>query len=84
MIQDVSDQLFQQFTAAMRAELELGDEREDANATPVAPPANQDVLDVGALGVRVGGKALRRIVSRPSFWAAGAALALTIYWIWLR
>ena len=84
MIQDVSDQLFQQFTAAMRAELETGDGREDANATPAATPANQEVLDVGALGVRVGGKAIRRMVSRPSFWASAAVLALAIYWIWLR
>ena len=84
MIQDVSDQLFQQFTAAMRAELEAGGGPEDANATPAAAPANQEVLDVGALGARVGGRALLRMVSRPSFWASAAVLALAIYWIWLR
>ncbi len=84
MIQDVSDQLFQQFTAAMRTELEAGGGRDDANATPAATPAKQEALDVGALGVRVGRKALQRTMSRPSFWASAAVLALAIYWIWLR
>ena len=68
----------------MRAELEAGGGPEDANATPAAAPANQEVLDVGALGARVGGRALLRMVSRPSFWASAAVLALAIYWIWLR
>ncbi len=89
MIQDVSDQMFQQFTAAMRAELEKREEgggrREEASDSASAgAPAEAQALDGVALGVAVGKKALGRLVRRPSFWAAVVILAVAIYWIWLR
>jgi carbon monoxide dehydrogenase subunit G len=124
MIQDVSDQLFQKFTDAMRRELEtpavtppgipaaVPAEAPAAapasapaaaptpapmrSAMPVAPistpigpaasaapalPANEDVLDVGALGAQAAGRAALRTLSRPGFWIVVAALALLVYWL---
>ncbi len=88
MIQDVSDQMFQQFTTAMRAELEggaSGGGDEESETEVVRPtPATSEALDGVALGAAVGKKALGRLVRRPIFWVAVAALAIMIYWIWLR
>ena len=100
MIQDVSDEMFQQFTTAMRTELEGGasgsggeevgtDVVKPAAGTSAAPgPAEAsgraEALDGLALAAAVGKKAMGRLVRRPFFWVAAAVLALTIYWIWLR
>ncbi len=82
MIEAVSDQMFQQFTTAMRAELE---EREEAGESAgTRSPAEAQALDGVALGVAVGKKALGRLVRRPVFWAAVVILVVAIYWIWLR
>ncbi len=82
MIEAVSDQMFQQFTTAMRAELEEREEAsESAGTRGLAKP---QALDGVGLGVAVGKKALGRLVRRPGFWAAVAVLAFMIYWIWLR
>ncbi len=94
MIQDVSDEMFQKFTTAMRAELEGGapGAESEESGTEVGKPApgtsettgTTEALDGVALGVRVGKKALGRLVRRPIFWVGVAALAVMIYWIWLR
>jgi uncharacterized protein len=113
MIQDVSEQLFQRFTDAMRRELETpaaaaapaAPPTETPAAAPSAPPppapmksamtepprpvasaapalpANEDVLDIGALGAQAAGRAALRTLSRPGFWIAVAALALLVYWL---
>ncbi len=73
MIQDVSDQMFQKFTEAMRAELEGGE-----------PPVTANTLDVVSLGAAVGKNTLLRIARRPVAWAAVVALLLGIYWLWFR
>ncbi len=82
MIEAVSDQMFQQFTTAMRAELEEREEASESAATRA--PAEAQALDGVALGVAVGKKALGRLVRRPGFWAAVVILVVAIYWIWLR
>ncbi len=82
MIEAVSDQMFQQFTTAMRAELEGSEEASESADTRA--PAKPQALDGVALGVAVGKTALGRLVRRPGFWAAVAVLAFMIYWIWLR
>jgi carbon monoxide dehydrogenase subunit G len=65
MIQDVSDQLFQKFTDAMRAELEKPVE---ASATAAAgPPAQAPPVQM----LSVGGKAILR---QPAFWIVLAAI----------
>ncbi len=88
MIQDVSDQMFQQFTTAMRAELEGGASGggDEESETEVAKPApgTSEALDGLALGAAVGKRALGRLVRRPMLWVAVAALAARGYWIWLR
>ncbi len=77
MIQDVSDQMFEQFTGAMRAELEGGGG--GGRAAPAPQPA---AVDVVALGSKAAGRAAVRIVRRPWFWVALAlVLALVIYWL---
>jgi carbon monoxide dehydrogenase subunit G len=85
MIQDVSDQMFQKFTEAVRAELEAkaqapaGPDRMPAAQAAQAPP-----IEAVSFGVGVLGRALGRTARRPAFWVATAALALLIYWLWLR
>ena len=81
MIRDVSDQMFRQFTEAMRAQLE--------GATVPAPPApgrapKRESLDALALGGHVAGRAMGRAVRRPAFWIAAALLALAIWGLWPR
>jgi hypothetical protein len=98
MIQDVSDQLFQRFTDAMRRELETpaaaaatppaapaavpleSQAAAEPAATPAAP-ANEAVLDVGALGAQAAGRAALRTLSRPGFWIVLVALVLLIVWL---
>ncbi len=88
MIQDVSDQMFQQFTTAMRAELEAresgvgGRESETEGVKPTA--GTSEALDGVAFGVAVGKRTVGRLVRRRGFWAAIVILAVAIYWIWLR
>lgn len=90
MIQDVSDQMFEKFTAAMRSELEpAGDGSGGAGETPPQPARSETEpaapIDVVSLGAGVVGRAAARGLRRPVFWVAAAAvLALLVYWIWLR
>jgi uncharacterized protein len=73
MIQDVSDQLFQKFTDAMRAELE-----KPVTAAPSAdPPAQAPPVQM----LSVGGRA---IVKQPAFWILMAAIAAVVIYLVLR
>lgn len=82
MIQDVSDQLFQQFTAAVSAALE--------SAGPVAAgsrergPAQAEPIQVVSFGARVVGRALGRAVRRPATWAVVVVVVVAIWLLWLR
>jgi carbon monoxide dehydrogenase subunit G len=95
MIQDVSDQMFQKFTEAMRRQLETPapaplapDTPAEAPAVPVATPpppaAPEPVLDVGALGAEAAGRAAGRILRQPGFWIAVLAVALLLFWFLQR
>ncbi|MFY9824130.1 MAG: SRPBCC family protein [Thermoanaerobaculia bacterium] len=54
-------------------------------APPAPPPAAEDnVLDVGALGAQVAGRAAVRTLSRPGFWIVLIVLALLVYWFLLK
>ncbi len=96
MIQEVSDQMFQQFSAAMRAELEqeavsttpapASGPGADAPAPSPPPPApaqapGDDVLDVGAIGASAGKAVLGRMIKGPKFWAVVAVVVLLLYWL---
>jgi carbon monoxide dehydrogenase subunit G len=73
MIQDVSDQLFQKFTDAMRAELEKPVEAALASGPPPqAPPVQM---------LSVGGKA---IIKQPAFWILMAAIAAVVIYFVVR
>jgi carbon monoxide dehydrogenase subunit G len=83
MIQDVSDQLFQRFTAAVRAELEAAPAVAESSAggpPASASPQNQS-LDAVAFGAQVAGRTARRWTRSPGFWLALAVLAILLYWL---
>ncbi len=85
MIEDVSDQMFQKFTEAMRAELESeGHLRAEAGSGLAARSAVAAPVEMLSLALAVVRRAAGRAVRRPGLWAAAAALALVIYWLWLR
>jgi len=78
MIQDVSDQMFETFTANMRQAL-------GGNQESGAQPAEAGAaLDVVALGAKVGGRAAVRLVKKPVFWVTLAVLAILAYLIFGR
>ena len=80
MIQDVSDQMFRQFTDAMRAALESAADRPVADR-PGAESPGGDAIDAVSLGAKVGGRALGRVVRRPGFWLTAVIVAAAIFWL---
>lgn len=89
MIQDVGDQMFKQFTEAMRAELEAPPAAKLVEAAPKegGPPkatAQVQPIDAISLGASVATRAAGRTLERPGFWVAVIGLGLLIYWLWFR
>jgi uncharacterized protein len=87
MIQDVSDQLFQRFTTAVRAELETmpaGAAPPGPTAAAPASPQSQPPLDAVSFGAQVAGRAARRWSQSPGFWMTLAVLAILACWLLLR
>jgi carbon monoxide dehydrogenase subunit G len=78
MIEDVSEQIFQKFIAAVRTELEG-----QPVATPgvASPAAAAPPLDAGALGAAAAGRALQRTARRPAFRVGVGVLALVVWWV---
>lgn len=73
MIQDVSDQLFQKFVEAARAELEAPGSAPDAtSAAPV------QALSLGAVAAR---RAVGRTARRPVTWVGALIVLLLLYWL---
>jgi len=56
----------------------------EATASAPARPPGEPALDVLELGRAAAGRAASRTLSRPGFWIALAALALLVYWFFLR
>jgi hypothetical protein len=94
MIQDVSDQMFDKFVAAARAELETtpvtppaagGNPAPSAasDTTRTADPAGAPPIEVLSFGSAVVGRAIRRAARKPEVWI-GAGLALAVVWWWRR
>jgi len=92
LMQDVSDQMLQRFTEAMRAELE----KPEAVVVPVAPadgvpapapvPAQRQAqaeappIEVLSFGSQVAGHVVARAARRPAFWIfVGALVVLALY-----
>lgn len=85
MIQDVSDQMFEKFTTAVRADLESAGEGNGAASAGPQPAAREaKPIDAVSFGAAVLGRAAARALRRPLFWAAAIVLALLTYWFWLR
>ena len=80
MIQDLSDQMFRQFTDAMRAALESAADRPVADDPGAGSPGG-DAIDAVSLGAKVGGRALGRVVRRPGFWLAVVLVVAAILWL---
>jgi len=73
MVRDVGDQMFQIFSQRLREELETAPQAQAAAvASPAAPEAKLEMLDVGALGARAA-------VRMPLFWVAIALVAGLLY-----
>jgi len=91
MIQDVSDQMFERFTAAVREALEKP-EPEPAAAPVAVPPAPagpaaapvQPPIEVLSFGGRIAGRAAARALRGPAFWAAAGVVVLLVYWLFFR
>ncbi len=91
LMQDVSNQMFQRFTEAMRAELEThaapGAESPGAakaigavaDPPPAAPP-----IEVLSLGSQILGQAVLRARRQPIVWIAAAVAILAVYWFFSR
>jgi len=82
MIQDVSDQMLQKFTAAMQNELAASGGSGASPEDPALERASAVPLDAVSLGAGVAGRALVRTLRRPAFWI-GVAVAVAAYY-WLR
>ncbi len=93
MIQDVSDQMFDKFVAAARAELESVEPVQQApSPMPQAPdppkplgnPAAQasPPIEVLSFGSAIVGRAAGRVVRQPIVWVGIAAVLFFAYLIW--
>jgi uncharacterized protein len=74
MIQEVSDQMFQEFTAAMSASLKLAD------------PTHQASPDAAALrhSKPIQVASFSRVAGHPVTWVVVVAAAALVWWLWLR
>lgn len=86
LMQDVSNQMLQKFTEAMRVELEkpAAAEPEAPGAAPPPLPAPAPPIEVVSFGGRIAGRAAARALRRPAFWVLVAVAILVIYLLSLR
>ena len=79
LIQDVSNQMFQKFSDAVKAELE----KEAPPNTPPSPSSQVPAppVEVISFGSKILARAAGRIVRRPGFWVAVAAVGAAIWWL---
>lgn len=86
MIRDVSDQMLEKFTDAMKRRLQEGELGVGSEMGKGGRETGEDgagELDAVALGVSVGGRVLGRVAQSPVLWIALAGVAAIIYWIFL-
>lgn len=99
LMQDVSNQMLQRFTEAMRAELEKPAAGVGATsgatapgatatsvtaATAVTPPPPAAPIEVISFGSQILGQAALRALQQPMVWIATAAVIFAVYWLWSR
>jgi carbon monoxide dehydrogenase subunit G len=83
MIQDVSDQMFDKFVAAARAELETAPPVPSERPVPQNSAAEAPI-EVLSFGSAVVGRAAGRAVKRPIVWIGIVAVFLFAYWLVTR
>ncbi|HEY7409438.1 MAG TPA: SRPBCC family protein [Vicinamibacteria bacterium] len=93
MMQDVSNQMFQRFTEAVRAELERGPAEAPPAAAPEgtaspgpvpAPAAGAPPIEVVSFGTQILGRAALRAARRPMVWVVVAAVVAAVWWLFSR
>lgn len=90
MIQDVSNQMFQRFTEAVRGALEppaheaLPSAPAGAAAAAPAQPAGAPPIEVVSFGSQILGRAARRALGRPGVWVGFAVVVIVVWWLWFR
>jgi carbon monoxide dehydrogenase subunit G len=82
LMQDVSNQMLEKFTEAMRAELEKP--AAAGTGPPPAAPAPAPPIEVVSFGSRIAGRAAARALRRPVLWVLVAVVILVIYLLLLR
>ena len=80
LIQDVSNQMFERFTEAMRAELEKPVAAESPAAAAGAASAAPPPAAVSAAPIEVSSF----VVRRPAFWILVLVGLAVLYWLWIR
>jgi len=80
LMQDVSNQMFERFTEAMRAELEKPVAAESPDAAAGAAAAAPPPAVVSAAPIEVSSFVLRR----PAFWILVLVVLAVLYWLWIR
>jgi uncharacterized protein len=84
LMQDVSNQMFERFTEAMRAELEKPMAAESPAVSPGAgsgaSAANPPPAAASAPPIEVSSVVLRQ----PAFWIAAGLVVAAVVWLWLR
>jgi hypothetical protein len=80
LMQDVSNQMFERFTEAMRAELEKPVEAESPAAVAGAASAAPPPTVVSAAPIEVSSF----VVRRPAFWILVLVVLAVLYWLWIR
>jgi uncharacterized protein len=71
MIQEVSDHLFREFTAAMAASLKVAD---PTHRTAAAAPASEPIQAIP----------FGKLVRHPGVWGTLLVVAAVVWWLWLR
>lgn len=80
MIQDVGDQLFEKFTAAMHAQFAAEAAATPGAGAPAAPAAAAEPIQVVSLGAGVAGRALARAARNPVVWLAVIVIVVIAWW----
>ena len=87
LMQDVSNQMFERFTEAMRAELEKPVAADGPAGSPAASPATSHPASPAASPAAASAPPIEVssfVLRQPAFWIAAAVVLATVYWFWIR
>ncbi|MGE5730839.1 MAG: SRPBCC family protein [Gemmatimonas sp.] len=87
MIEDVGDQLFERFLAAMKEQLATAATPSaplPAPASPSAPAPASEPIQALSFGAGVASRAGGRLLRRPTVWVGAIVIALALWWLMSR